>query len=231
MKSQSVRGSVCSKCFGVYMERDHTTPGMAEVEQCRSVAATERVIDRRGAVRDDPRRGSAPPPRIPMNKVAIAAAALLVIVLLAMPGVVGSITEARVRERVAAIDASPSAAAELTSFDRGWFRSTARIELELRPTTSHQLADAAGTPLGVVRRVADRRRVRARARRGARRRVLRLVEDGRPARRRGAGRRRAHADARRSVSVRVSRPHAPISAGSTSTPTRRRSRCRSTRRC
>ena len=84
-----------------------------------------------------------------MNKVAIAAAALLVIALLAMPGVVGSITEARVRERVAAIDASPSAAAELTSFDRGWFRSTARIELELAPDNVAQLTDAAGTPLGV----------------------------------------------------------------------------------
>ena len=44
-----------------------------------------------------------------MNKVAIVAAALLVIVLLALPALVGSITEARVRERVAAIDASPTA--------------------------------------------------------------------------------------------------------------------------
>jgi uncharacterized protein YdgA (DUF945 family) len=84
-----------------------------------------------------------------MNKVAIAAAALLVIVLLAAPALVGSITEARVRERVAAIDASPTAAAELTSFERGWFRSTARIELELAPDDFAQVAAAAGTPLGV----------------------------------------------------------------------------------
>jgi hypothetical protein len=34
-----------------------------------------------------------------MNKVAIAAAALLLIVFLAMPGVVGSMTEANVRAR------------------------------------------------------------------------------------------------------------------------------------
>ena len=84
-----------------------------------------------------------------MNKVAIVAAALVVIVLLALPGVVGSITEARVRERVAAIDASPNADAALTSFDRGWLRSTARIELQLAPDNVAQLANAAGTPLGV----------------------------------------------------------------------------------
>ena len=81
-----------------------------------------------------------------MNKVAIAAASLLVIVLLAMPAVVGSITEARVRERVEAIDASPSADAELTSFERGWFRSTARIALKAENVA--QLSDAA--PFGVL---------------------------------------------------------------------------------
>ena len=82
-----------------------------------------------------------------MNKVAIAAAALLLIVLLALPGVVGSITEANMRDRVAAIDASPSADAELTSFDKGWFRSTARILL--RPENVDQLAAAAGTDVGI----------------------------------------------------------------------------------
>jgi uncharacterized protein YdgA (DUF945 family) len=83
-----------------------------------------------------------------MNKITIAAVALLVIALLAVPGVVGSITEARVRERVATIDASPSAAAELTSFERGWFRSTARIELAAENVA--QLTDAVGAPLGFV---------------------------------------------------------------------------------
>lgn len=68
-----------------------------------------------------------------MNKVAIAAAALLMLVLLALPRYVGSVTEARVRERVTAIDASPTVAAEVKSFDRGWFRSTARIELRFIP--------------------------------------------------------------------------------------------------
>jgi len=82
-----------------------------------------------------------------MNKVVIAAAALLLIVLLAIPGIVGSMTEASVRERVAAIDESPTAAAELKSFDRGWFRSTARIEL--KPENADQLAGATGADLGV----------------------------------------------------------------------------------
>src|SRR4030095_13735330 len=103
--------------------------------------AAERVIDRSDGVRDDPRRGSAPAPRtrgFPMNKVAIAAAAWLLIVLLALPGLVGSITEANVRDRVAAIDASGSADAELTSFDKGWFRSTAHILL--RPESFDQVA-------------------------------------------------------------------------------------------
>jgi len=83
-----------------------------------------------------------------MNKVAIAAAGLLLIVLLALPGIVGSITEANVRDRVAAIDASGSADAELTSFDKGWFRSTAHILL--RPENFGQLAAATGTQLGAV---------------------------------------------------------------------------------
>jgi len=94
-----------------------------------------------GMIRD----AEAPPPEVLMNKVAISAAALLLIVLLAIPGVVGSMTEASVRARVAAIDESPSTAAELTSFDRGWFRSTARIVL--RPENPDQLAPV-GAELG-----------------------------------------------------------------------------------
>ena len=80
-----------------------------------------------------------------MNKLALVAAAVLVLVLLAAPGIVGWSTEARVRERVAAIDASPTAAAAVTAFDRGWFRSTARIELTLVPDNVGQLADVAAS--------------------------------------------------------------------------------------
>lgn len=84
-----------------------------------------------------------------MNKLAIVAAAVLVILLLALPRAVGGITEARVVERVAAIDASPRAAAELTSFERGWFRSTARIELTFGPGAVAGNVPASQMPLGV----------------------------------------------------------------------------------
>lgn len=98
-----------------------------------------------------------------MNKLAIVAALVLALVLLGLPRVVGSMTEARVRERVAAIDASPAATATVQSFDRGWFKSTARIELTLVPDEIAQLAasgaDAGnpflgGAPLPIVVEVA-----------------------------------------------------------------------------
>jgi len=84
-----------------------------------------------------------------MTRLAIAAtvAALLAAVLLAAPGVVGSMTEARVRERVAAIDASDTASAEVTSFERGWFRSTAKIELRLAPNDFQVAFDGAESGL------------------------------------------------------------------------------------
>lgn len=82
-----------------------------------------------GMIRDAQAPADAGWENLPMNKIAIAAAALLVIVLLALPGLVGSITEANVRDRIAVIDASAGAKAELTSYERGWFRSTARIKV------------------------------------------------------------------------------------------------------
>jgi uncharacterized protein YdgA (DUF945 family) len=70
-----------------------------------------------------------------MRRLVIAAAVAVVpvAVVLATPGLVGSITEGRVRERVAVIDESGTVSAELTSFERGWFRSAARIELRFAP--------------------------------------------------------------------------------------------------
>jgi hypothetical protein len=121
----------------MYMGRDDSAP-----------AARRHVIDRLGGLRDDPCANSASL-RVSMNKSAVAAAALLGVALLVLPGIVGSVIEANVRDRIAAIDANPNATAALQSFDRGWFRSTARIELSLAPDNVAQLADAAGTPLGV----------------------------------------------------------------------------------
>jgi uncharacterized protein YdgA (DUF945 family) len=91
-----------------------------------------------------------PPAEAPMNKLAIAAAALLLVALFALPVAVGAITEARVRERVAAIDSDRRAAAELRSFERGWFRSTARIDLRPLPDDLAASAAAAGNPLGAM---------------------------------------------------------------------------------
>jgi uncharacterized protein YdgA (DUF945 family) len=90
-----------------------------------------------------------------MNKVAIAAAALLLLVLLVLPRYVGSITEARVRERVTAIDASPTLTAEVTAFDRGWFHSTAHLELRVipdpaAPDPASGLSALTGMPLAVA---------------------------------------------------------------------------------
>lgn len=85
-----------------------------------------------------------------MSKLVKGAIVVLVVALFALPGAIGSITEARVAERVAAIDANPGVAAQLRSFERGWFRSTARIDLSFVPDGVAAAADSAGTPLGVV---------------------------------------------------------------------------------
>jgi uncharacterized protein YdgA (DUF945 family) len=83
-----------------------------------------------------------------MNKLLIAAAVALVLLLLGLPAVVASVTEARVRERVAAIDATSTAAAEVTAFDRGWFHSKANIVLSLVPDPA-QLGNVPPGVLGV----------------------------------------------------------------------------------
>jgi uncharacterized protein YdgA (DUF945 family) len=68
-----------------------------------------------------------------MNKIVVAVVALVVILLLAVPPALGTLTESRVRERVTAIAGNGLITAELKSFDRGWFRSKAKIEFALTP--------------------------------------------------------------------------------------------------
>ena len=53
--------------------------------------------------------------------------------LLGLPPVLGLGTEARVRERVTELDGYGVVAVKVKSFDRGWFGSTARIELAPAP--------------------------------------------------------------------------------------------------
>ncbi len=77
-----------------------------------------------------------------MKKAAVGVA-LLALVLLALPGIAGWLTESAVRERVAEIDRSPTASAEVVAYDRGWFRSSAKIALRLVPDNVAQLRDIA----------------------------------------------------------------------------------------
>ena len=67
-----------------------------------------------------------------MKKLAVAILAIVAVALLALPEVYGRLTEAQVRARVAAIN-SAAWSVEITSYERGWFRSHAVIDLGLSP--------------------------------------------------------------------------------------------------
>ncbi|MEO8466115.1 MAG: DUF945 family protein [Gammaproteobacteria bacterium] len=84
-----------------------------------------------------------------MNRIVAAVVALIVVLLLAIPPALGTLTESRVRERVAAINDTGMFAAEVKSFDRGWFRSTAKIDIGLSPGYIAQVA-ASGAPADVL---------------------------------------------------------------------------------
>jgi uncharacterized protein YdgA (DUF945 family) len=83
-----------------------------------------------------------------MKKVAIFAVAAVALVLLALPPVLGTLTESQVRARVAALDASGVLKVSVRSYERGWFRSRARISLALAPQTIARL-DELGAALGL----------------------------------------------------------------------------------
>ena len=68
-----------------------------------------------------------------MNKIVAAVVALVAVLLLALPPALGMLTEARVRERAASIGVNGLITVEVKSFDRGWFRSKAKIEFGLAP--------------------------------------------------------------------------------------------------
>ncbi len=89
-----------------------------------------------------------------MKKVAIFAVAAVALVLLALPPVLGMLTESQVRARIAALDASGVLKASVRSYERGWFRSRARISLALAPQTIARL-DELGAALGLPPLSAD----------------------------------------------------------------------------
>lgn len=70
----------------------------------------------------------------------IAAAAALVAIAAGLPPVVGALTESQVRERIAALDANPMLTASLLAYERGWFSSTAKLELGLAPEQAAAVA-------------------------------------------------------------------------------------------
>ena len=84
-----------------------------------------------------------------MNKVVVGVVALIVVLLLAVPPALGTLTESRVRERVAAMSANGVVAMEVKSFDRGWFGSKAKIELALSPDYLAQIG-ARGAPVDAL---------------------------------------------------------------------------------
>ena len=88
-----------------------------------------------------------------MKKVAIFAVAAVAL-LVALPPVLGMLTESQVRARVAALDASGVLKASVRSYERGWFRSRARISLALAPQTIARL-DELGAAIGLPPLSAD----------------------------------------------------------------------------
>jgi uncharacterized protein YdgA (DUF945 family) len=89
-----------------------------------------------------------------MKKVAIFAVAAVALVLLALPPVLGMLTESQVRARVAALDMSGVLKATVRSYERGWFQSRARVSLALAPQTIARL-DQLGAVLGLPPLSAD----------------------------------------------------------------------------
>ncbi len=79
-----------------------------------------------------------------MNKIVVAIVALVAVLLLALPPALGTLTESRVRERITAINDNGVLIAEVKSFDRGWFSSTAKIEIALSPSYLSQVAPSGG---------------------------------------------------------------------------------------
>jgi len=81
-----------------------------------------------------------------MNKLLIVVLVVLALVLLAMPPVLGTVTETQVRNRVEAIEQGGLLSAKVRAYDRGWFHSKAKIELTFAPTYAAQLRATGALP-------------------------------------------------------------------------------------
>ena len=80
-------------------------------------------------------------------KKSIAIVVAVVAVSLALPFLTGLRTESHIRQRISAMSDNPVVVADLADYDRGWFASSARIELGLSPQYAAQL-QSSGALLG-----------------------------------------------------------------------------------
>lgn len=71
---------------------------------------------------------------------------VVVLLVLALPAVLGAMTEGKVRDRVEAIDSNFMLSAVVRSYERGWLKSRAIIDVSLDPAYVNQFgADGRGT--------------------------------------------------------------------------------------
>jgi uncharacterized protein YdgA (DUF945 family) len=89
-----------------------------------------------------------------LKKFAIFAVAAVALLFLALPPALGMLTESQVKARVAALDTSGVLKVAVRSYERGWFRSRARISLALAPQMIARL-DALGAAAGMRPFAAD----------------------------------------------------------------------------
>jgi uncharacterized protein YdgA (DUF945 family) len=84
-----------------------------------------------------------------MRRVALFAVAAVALIFVGLPPLLGMLTESQVAARVAALDSSGALKVSLRSYERGWFRSRARITVALAPQLIAKL-DALGAAGGLA---------------------------------------------------------------------------------
>ena len=80
-----------------------------------------------------------------MKKVGVVVL-VVVLLVLALPAVLGAMTESKVRDRVAAVDSNNMLSAEVRSYERGWLKSRAIIDVTLDPAYVNQFGAQDAVP-------------------------------------------------------------------------------------
>lgn len=84
-----------------------------------------------------------------MRRVAVFAVAAVALIFVGLPPLLGVLTQSQIAARVAALDASGALKVTLRSYERGWFRSHARVVVALAPPLIARL-DALGAAGGIA---------------------------------------------------------------------------------